>query len=156
VFIVSLVPHLPSVSLLVLLYDSLSSNTCHIYLHTSLYLLSLLATNNPLLPTLLSFTFLHVLLLAYYDVTWLSQSSTPHSLTYIPSPSLIPNLLLLAIHILLILFLVYLLQAKLQIYFYFINFWFLLFFSTSTFQSGFLPSLFAFLIFVSSIYFKAW
>ena len=64
-----LVPYLPLASLPVLLYGFLFSNVYHIYLHISPYFLSLLATNNFLLPTLLSSISLHVLLLAHHDET---------------------------------------------------------------------------------------
>ena len=80
----SLVPYSTSTSPLVSLFYSLSFDTYHNYSHIFIHLLLLLATSNSLLPTPLSSTFHHVLLLAYCGVTRLSIPSILHSLTHTP------------------------------------------------------------------------
>ena len=103
----SLVPCLLLVFLLIFPYGSLSSNIYHIHPHIFLHSLSLLATNNFLLPTLLFFISLHILLLAYYSVIGLFPFLTSYSLVYISFLSLILSFLLSAIYLFLILFLLY-------------------------------------------------
>jgi len=73
-FIASLILHLISIFPLVSLFYFLSSDTYHILLHIAPHLL---------LPTLLFFTFLHVLLLVYCGMTGLSLLLTLYPLIYI-------------------------------------------------------------------------
>ena len=80
-----------------------SSNIYYIHLYIFLHLLSSLATSYFLLLTLLSFIFLYVLLLVYYDVTRSFPLSTPYFSIHILFSSLILNLLLSTIHCLSIL-----------------------------------------------------
>ena len=101
-FIASLIPYLLLVSLSVFPYGSSFSGISHIYPHTFLHSLLLIATSSFLLPTLLSFISLYILLLVHYSITRLSLPSTPHPLAYTPFSPLIPNPLLLAIYLLLI------------------------------------------------------
>ena len=102
VSIASLVSHSASAFLLVSLSNSLFSNIYYNCLHISLHLLSPLTTNSSLLPTLLSFIFLHVQLLVHYDATGLFPSSVPYSSVCKPFSSSILNLPLSAICFLII------------------------------------------------------
>ena len=90
--IVSLEPHSISTFLLVLLSYSSFSGTYYSLLHIFPHLLLFPATSSFLSPTLLSFTFLYILLLVHYNVVRLSLLSVLHSLTHIPFLSLIPSL----------------------------------------------------------------
>ena len=80
-------PYSTSASLPVPLFYSSSFNTYHNPPHIFLYLLSLPATSNFLLLTLLSFTFLHILLLVHYDTTRLFFSMYIFSFFKTKSPS---------------------------------------------------------------------
>ena len=102
-FIVSLVSHSTSTSLLVPLFYSFFFDTNYNYLCIFLYLLSLLAISNSSLPTPLSSIFLYVLLPVYYSITRLSPLLIPYPLVYKLSLSLISTLFLSAICPLLIL-----------------------------------------------------
>jgi len=73
-FIASLILYLISIFSLVSLFYFLSSDTYHILLHIAPHLL---------LPTLLFFTFFHVLLLVYCGMTGLSLLLTLYPLIYI-------------------------------------------------------------------------
>ena len=86
----------PLVPLSYFLSASTYYNSPYIFPH----FLLLLTTNNSLSLTLLSFTFLHILLLVYYDATGLSLFSTLHLLAYIFFLSLIVIPLLSAIPLL--------------------------------------------------------
>ena len=92
---VSPVPHSASTSLLLLLSYSLFSDTNrtlpHIFLHLSL----LMATNSSSSLTLPSSIALHILLLAYYDVTGLFLTLSSHPLVHIFFLLLAPALFLL-------------------------------------------------------------
>ena len=70
------VSYLTSTSLLVFPFYFSFSDTYPIFLYTVLHLLSLLATNNFILPTLSFSTFLYVLLLVHYDTFAFFISST--------------------------------------------------------------------------------
>jgi len=93
------------VFLLMFLYGSLSSNIYHIHPHIFLHSLSLMATNNFLLPTLLFFISFHILLLAHYSIIGLFLFLTSYSLVYISFLPLILSFLLSAIYLFLILLL---------------------------------------------------
>ena len=84
---VSLILHSTSTSLLVPLSYSSFFNTCYNHSHIFLCFLSLLATSNSLLPTLLFSTFFYVQLLVHHDITGLSPLLASYSFVYIYIPS---------------------------------------------------------------------
>ena len=108
-FMASLILHLILAFPLVSLFYFLSSDIYYILLHIAPHLL---------LPTLLFFTFIHVLLLVYCGVTGLSLPLTLYSLVHIHFSLLTLNLLLSAIFLLTVLLLL------LSLFFYYSNYLF--------------------------------
>ena len=86
--------------LLVSLFNFSFSNIVYICLHTFLYILLLMTTNNSLLSALLSFITLCILLLIHYNVTRLSLPSISHPLVHISSLLSILTLFLSATYLL--------------------------------------------------------